>query len=253
MGAVPGKLCHIVGIGTRSPDDITLACLERIARAEAVVTHIDASALAPIFARTGDRPLLSLRSEYRDDRPRIVSQDCMMVRFLEHFEAYETVAYVTYGTPFLYDSLSVKIRDHCAAHAIATTVTAGVSSIDHVLAITQRDIVPRFEIVDADWLVRGDVPVSPSRAYLLMQPSVFGTRQARVQQPPRAAALEPLAAALMRTHPASHPICFVHAAANGADRTGAYWTCLSELAQAPDRVLLSACLYLPDASSIRSK
>jgi hypothetical protein len=250
---MPDKLCHIVGIGIRSPDDITLACIERVAEADAVVTHIDASALAPIFARAGERPILSLRSEYRDDRPRTVSQDRMMACFLEHFEAYDTVAYVTYGTPFLYDSLSVKIRDHCAAHGIATTITAGVSSFDHVLAIVQRDIVPCFEVVDADWLVQGDVSVSPARAYLLMQPSVFGTRHARAARPPCAAVLQPLAAKLMKTHAASHPICFVHAPANAADSTVAHWTCLSDLARAPDAVLRSACLYLPDAPSMRSK
>ncbi|MCA1869583.1 hypothetical protein HW571_28645 [Agrobacterium genomosp. 3] len=239
------RVCHIVGVGITSPGDITINALQRIGSAQAVVTHIDRAFLEPILAHVGGRPVLSLRGEYRDDRPRTISQDRMMLLFTEHIAAYNVLAYVTYGTPFMYDSLSVKIHDHCRRAGIDCVVTPGISSFDRVLAIIGDDIVPRFEILDADWIVSGDVRLAADHAYLLMQPAVFGTRMARRDQPSGTAVLAPLAARLVDTHGPDHPVCFVHAATMLDDKDVAHWTTVSSLPTAPDQVLRSACLYLP--------
>ncbi|CUH89929.1 precorrin-2 C20-methyltransferase [Phaeobacter sp. CECT 5382] len=242
------KLCHIVGIGTAIPDDLTVSCLNTIRRSDVIISHISQHAINDIFELVPRKPVISLRTEYQDNRLRTSSYDAMFSKLLKHISDYEMPCYLTYGTPFFYDSLSVKLAQYLVSRELPYTVTAGVSSFDHIFSLLRRDVVPHIEVLDADWIVSGHVTLDATRALLIMQPSVFGTRYSRRDSAPTTDALEPLASSLKSAFDETHPVCFVHAATSDQDRSITHWCTVDTISSAPSYVLRSACLYVPPSS-----
>jgi precorrin-2 methylase len=248
----------LIGMGVRQVTHMTLEAITVLRRCrrgfvagpdqeavnrlrEELATHLKPGDILP--------PLVSLSSAYLPDRPRCQNYVEAAGLVLQAAQAERPVAYLTFGNPVTYDTVTQEILASARAGNVPTVVIAGVSSVDTVLSDLGQEAGPGLQVFDVSCFVGAEVKPDTRFACLLMQVGVFGTNYPLTGREPRANALAPLKDYLLRLYPPGHPAVLVRSSTHPEEPVNILRVTVGSLDQVPASAPQGVSLYLPALSN----
>ena len=156
--------------------------------------------------------------------------------------------WMTPGHPFVFDSVSQKLVERSRALGWQVQVVPGISSLGTLMAELAYDPCYGLLVHEATSVVRGNLPLLPSVATVLFQPSVFGSDLTHHSKDYSGPNLRELRDHLLRFYPPQHECAFVYSASSRRDRPRIVWETLENLDSVPHASLRGATLFVPAAS-----
>lgn len=250
----------LIGMGIQYVAHMTLeavATLQRCRRGfvagldQKTVDHLRATLAS--YLKPGDAlpPLLSLSSAYRADRQRGQNYAEAASLVLQAAEAERPVAYLTFGNPVTYDTVTQEILVAAQARNLSVVVIPGVSSIDTVLVDLRQEPGPGLQIFDASCFVGAEVKPDTRFACLLMQVGVFGTNFPVIDREPQGNALAPLKDYLLQFYPPDHSVILVRSGTNLNQAANVHRVTVGSLDQVPAKAQQGASLFIAALSAPR--
>ena len=184
-------------------------------------------------------------SEYTNLDDRLDNYLRIAERVLARAQEGGNVAYVTYGSPVVFDRVVSIIAGTSRDEGLDCRVIPAASSIDALLAFIGEDMAPGLQICEARWLVKAKVRIDPSLAALLFQPGVFATDGVARGTADELASLAELREYLGAFYPEDHPALFVRAPFSVMDPGYLARRTIGALERGSTDDLRDTSLYLP--------
>ena len=208
MATNPPRL-YIVGLGVSVPDHTTLEAAAALARCDHIFTIIQQQPSVWLPRDAQRVSVTNLMEMYVEGALRTDNYDSVSRRIFDALESHRTIAYVTYGNPVVYDSVTHRLIRLATDAGVSARIVPSVSSIDTLLCDLQVEMAPGLQIYEASWIVAAEVTLNVSAAVILVQVGTFGSLRAHYRQRPTARSLEPLSEYLRVFYPPSHPVSLV--------------------------------------------
>lgn len=235
---------YIIGLGVSVPDHTTLEAAAALAKCDHIFTVVQQPP-AMWLPHDGQRvPVTNLLEMYVEGALRNDNYEQVSRRVFNALESHRTIAYVTYGNPVVYDSVTHMLIRLAADTGVPARIVPSVSSIDTLLCDLQVEMAPGLQIYEASWVVGAEVRLNVSTAVILVQMGLFGTLRAHYRQRPTARSLQPLSDYLRAFYPPTHQVTLV-CSGNGPGGPRMRRFALDELARVGDAELLGGSLYIP--------
>jgi hypothetical protein len=201
----------VLGLGAYASRRLPVGVADRMGRLDAVFTTVREPASLWLPHELGQVELIRLDGEYTNLEDRLDNYLRIAERVLARARAGGNVAYVTYGSPVVFDRVVSMIAKASRDESLDCRVIPAASSVDALLAFIGEDMAPGLQICEARWLVKAKVRIDPSLATLLFQPGVFATDGVARGTAEELAALAELSGYLRAFYAHDHPALFVRA------------------------------------------
>ena len=243
---------YIVGLGVRVPDHTTMEAAAAFARCDHIYTIVQQPPSMWLPRDAQRVSVTNLLEMYVEGALRNENYDRVSRRIFDALESHRTIAYVTYGNPVVYDSVTHRLIRLATDAGVAARIIPCVSSIDTLLCDLEVDMAPGLQVYEASWMVAAEVTLNVSTAVILVQLGTFGSLRAHYRQRPTARSLVPLSEYLQAFYPPSHLVALV---CSGSPQGGAKLrrVALSDLPNVGDAELLGGSLYIPALASAGPK
>jgi hypothetical protein len=241
----------VLGLGAYGSRRLPVGIADRMGRLDAVFTTVrePASLWLPHEFREVD--LIRLESEYTNLNDRLDNYLRIAERVLARARAGGKVAYITYGSPVVFDRVVSIIAGTSRDEGLDCRVIPATSSVDALLAFIGEDMAPGLQICEARWLVKAEVRIDPSLAALLFQPGVFATDGVARGTADELAALAELREYLGAFYPPDHPALFVRAPFSVMDPGYLARRTVGALEGGSPDDLRDTSLYLPAKAAVK--
>jgi hypothetical protein len=250
--AVRGKgQIWVLGVGAYGSRRLPVGVADRMGQLDAVFTIIREPRSLWLPHELGEVEVIRLDGEFTNRRNRLDNYLRIAGRVLDRARVGGNVAYFTYGSPVVFDSVVSIIASSSRDERIDCRVIPATSSIDALLAFIGEDIAPGLQICEARWLVRAKVRINPLLATLLFQPGVFATDGIAHGTADELAALAELREYLRAFYSHDHPVLFVRAPFSVIDAGYLARRTLDALEQGSPDDLKDTSLYLPAAAGVK--
>jgi hypothetical protein len=238
----------VLGLGAYTSRRLPVGAADRMGRLDAVFTTVREPASLWLPHELGEVELIRLEGEYTNLEDRLDNYRRIAERVLTRARAGGNVAYVTYGSPVVFDRVVSIIATTSRDEGLDCRVIPATSSVDALLAFIGEDMAPGVLICEARWLVKAKVRIDPSLATLLFQPGVFATDGVARGTAEELAALSELSEYLGAFYTDDHPALFVRAPFNLMDAGYLARRTVGALAAGSPDDLKDTSLYLPAAA-----
>jgi uncharacterized protein YabN with tetrapyrrole methylase and pyrophosphatase domain len=189
-------------------------------------------------------PVTNLLEMYVEGALRTDNYDAVARRIIAALDTTDVVGYVTYGNPFIYDSVSQRLAQHAAAADVPLKVVPSVSSIDTLLCDLRVDLAPGVQILEASWLLAARIPLTVTAPVILVQLGTFGSFRAHYRNKEATGSLEALSEYLLSFYPSSHR-AFLVRSGDRMKQSNVLDMPLGDLAGANRDLFLGASMYIP--------
>ncbi|THD63592.1 MAG: hypothetical protein E7813_17735 [Bradyrhizobium sp.] len=241
---------YLLGAGVSFPEHLTLRTLDILAACNRICSNLPQSDLdlLPSNLRSKCRSLWSI---YQENRNRTENYMDVSQAVLQAADTEPPVAWLTPGHPLIFDSVSQNLLKSGRARGWNVEVEPAISCVDTILAEVGYDPANGLLIYEAYALVMQRLPIIPSSATLLLQPSAFGSDLTHYQSQ-WAPDLSPLRDYLLRYFNSAHPCAFVRSHSLRGAAPQICWKPLGELASASAQDTAGSTLFVPSAQSAGS-
>lgn len=236
---------YLVGAGVSFPEQLTLQTITILTACRRICSNLPEDVLnaLPEDLRT---KCVSLWPLYQENRNRAENYRDVAQAVVDSTTHHRPVAWMTPGHPLVFDSVSEALLQAGRARGWRICVVPAISCFDTICAEVGYDPANGLVIHDATSLVMKNVPLLPSLAALLLQPSAFGsalTHYTSKWSPD----LSPLRDHLLQFYSPSHNCAFVRSASRHDGAAQVCWHKLSQLSSAPFDAVAGSTLFLPPA------
>ncbi len=241
---------YLLGAGVSFPEHLTLQTLEILGACNRICSNLPQSDLdlLPGNLRSKCRSLWSI---YQENRNRTENYEDVSQAVLRAADTEPPVAWLTPGHPLIFDSVSQNLLKSGRERGWNVQVEPAISCVDTILAEVGYDPANGLLIYEAYSLVMQRLPMIPSSATLLLQPSAFGSDLTHYQSQ-WAPDLTPLRDYLLHYFNPAHPCAFVRSHSLQGAPPQICWKPLGELASASADDIAGSTLFVPSAQSAGS-
>lgn len=238
---------YLLGAGVSFPEHLTLQTLDILGTCNRICSNLPQPDLdlLPGNLRAKCRSLWSI---YQENRQRTENYDDVSRVVLEAADAEPPVAWLTPGHPLIFDSVSQNLLKAGQARGWNVQVTPAISCVDTILAEVGYDPANGLLIHEAYALVMRRLPLIPSSATLLLQPSAFGSDLTHYQSK-WAPDLSPLRDYLLHYFDPAHPCGFVRSHSRQGAPFQICWKALDELTSVSADDIAGSTLFVPPAQA----
>ncbi len=238
---------YLLGAGVSFPEHLTLQTLDILAICNRICSNLPQSDLdlLPGDLRANCRSLWPI---YQENRNRADNYAEVSLAVLEAAAAEPPVAWLTPGHPLIFDSVSQNLLKSGRDRGWNVQVVAAISCIDTILAELGYDPANGLLIHEAYGLVMRQLPIVPSSATLLLQPSAFGSDLTHYHSK-WTPDLSPLRDYLLQYFEPDHACAFVRSHSLQGAPSQICWKQLGALASATSDEVAGSTLFLPPAQS----
>jgi hypothetical protein len=233
---------YLVGAGISFPDHLTLESIEIMASCTLICSNLPQSGLET-FPEHLRSKCQSLWPIYQDNRNRADNYKDVAQAVIDATVAKPPVAWMTSGHPLIFDSVSQILLKAGRTRGWNVRVVPAISCIDTILAEVKYDPANGLLIYEASGLVLRRLPLIPSFATLLLQPSAFGSEVAHYSSnwmPD----LAPLRDYLLRFYGPKQECAFVRSHSMLGGNAQIYSIDLADMASAPFEAIAGSTLFL---------
>jgi Tetrapyrrole (Corrin/Porphyrin) Methylases len=238
---------YILGAGVSFPEHLTMQTLQILEGCNRICSNLPQDELNKLPENLRAK-CVSLWPLYQENRARSQNYIDVAETVLAATARERPVAWLTPGHPLIFDSVSQALLDAGPKRGFRVGIGAAISCIDTVLSQLGYDPANGLTIQDATSLVMRNLPLDPSLATLLFQPSAFGTMLTHYQTR-WSPDLSPLRNHLRKFYPANHRCAFVRSYSPQGGSAQVAWCTLDELTAAPFDVVAGTTLFLPALST----
>jgi hypothetical protein len=243
----------VLGLGAYGSRRLPVGVADRMGQLDAVFTIVREPPSLWLPHELSEVEVIRLDGEFTNRRDRLDNYLRIAGRVLSRARLGGNVAYFTYGSPVVFDSVVSMITRSSRDEGIDCRVIPATSSVDALLAFIGEDMAPGLQICEARWLVKAKVRVDPSLATLLFQPGVFATKGIAGGTADELAALAELREYLRAFYSHDHPALFVRAPFSVIDAGYVARRTLETLEQGSTDDLKDTSLYLPAAAGVKGE
>jgi hypothetical protein len=239
---------YLLGAGLTFPEHLTIQTVEVLSACTHICTILPEARLNGLPQNIKDK-CTSLWPLYQEGRVRTENYQDVTDAVIKAVEVSAPIAWLTPGHPIVFDSVSAALLREGKTRGWRVCVVPAISCIDTLLAELGYDPAYGLLILEATSLVRQSIPILPSIATILIQPSVFDIDVASMSSNHSGPDLSPLRDYLSRYYSLDHACAFVRTTSWAGARDEVTWLKLSELPSVPYPVLAGSSLFLPAALS----
>jgi|NitcycUWRROWE17A_1032939.scaffolds.fasta_scaffold00006_6 tetrapyrrole (corrin/porphyrin) methylase-like protein len=244
----PGQAdLYLLGAGVFFPDHLTVQTIEILTACSRICTNLPEVKLQALPKEISQK-CVCLWPLYQDNRKRIENYRDVIQAVIDNATNHRPCAWMTPGHPFVFDSVSQKLVEKGRDFGWKVQVVPGISSLDTLLAELAYDPCYGLVVHEATSLVTSNLPLLPSFATVLFQPSVFGSDLTHHSHEYGGPSLRQLRDYLLQFYPAQHECAFVYSALSRRDRPRIVWETLENLDSVPYVSLRGSTLYVPPVS-----
>jgi hypothetical protein len=238
---------YLLGAGISFPEHLTMQTIEILTACNRICSNLPQSELdnLPEALRAKCRSLWPL---YQENRNRSENYHIVAKAVLDEAAQKSPVAWMTQGHPLIFDSVSEALLKAAPLHGWRVCVVPAISCLDTILAELGYDPAGGLVIYEATSLVMQNLPLVPSFATLLLQPSAFGSNLTHYSSR-WTPDLRPLRDHLLSFFTADHRCAFVRSNSQRVGPSQVSWWELAALTSAPFDVVAGSTLFLPAATS----
>jgi hypothetical protein len=234
---------YLMGAGVSYPEQLTLESIEIMSSCTRICSNLPQSSLDrfPAHLRSKCQSLWPL---YQEERKRADNYEDVAQAVIEATAATPPVAWLTSGHPLIFDSVSQYLLEAGRLRGWNIRVVPAISCIDTILAEVGYDPANGMVVYEASGLVIRRLPLIPSFATLLLQPSAFGSEVTHysAEWSPN---LAPLRDYLLRFYGPKHRCAFVRSYSLLGGTAQIYWTDLAQMALSPFEAVAGSTLFVP--------
>lgn len=241
-----GPDLYVLGSGVSFPSQLTMETYDALKECAVICTNLREEELEALPRELRSK-CVSLWPLYQDGRKRSRNYCDVTRRVLELAEKRRPAAWLTPGHPRVFDSVSTALLSAAQARGWTATVLPGISCFDTLLADVGYDPAGGLAFYEATDLVAHGIPVVPSAATVLLQPSAFFSDKADLTLRGCGRDLAPLRNHLLKYLPGGHRCVFVRSAAGPNGAPFLRWTRLADLASVPYNEYAGGTLFIPPA------
>jgi hypothetical protein len=234
---------YLVGAGVSFPEHLTAQTIEILRECKRICSNLPQADLDTLSEDLRSK-CQSLWSLYQENRDRADNYRDVAHAVIDATAAAPPVAWMTPGHPLMFDSVSQTLLEAGRSLGWNVQVVPAISCIDTILAEVGYDPANGLLIYEAHGLVMQRLPLIPSFATLLLQPSAFGSDVTHysTEWSPN---LAPLRDYLLRFYQAQYECAFVRSASPQSGPAQIFWIELGKLASAPFDVIAGSTLFVP--------
>jgi len=224
------------------PEHLTLQSVEILNLCNRICSNLPESDLdaLPQNLRAKSRSFWEL---YQEGRDRSENYKDVARAVIDVTEEEAPVAWLTPGHPIIFDSVSQTLLEAGQARGWRVCVVPAISCLDTILADIGYDPAGGLIVYEATSLVAGNLPLLPSLATLLLQPSAFGSHVAHYQSQ-WAPDLVPLRDYLLQFFAPSHPCAFIRCQSQNMNRN-VIWCEIQQINSLSFDAIAGSTLFLP--------
>jgi hypothetical protein len=238
---------YLLGAGVSFPEHLTLQTLDILGACNRICSNLPQSDL-DLLPSDRRGKCQSLWSVYQEDRNRTENYQDVSQAVLQAADTEPPVAWLTPGHPLIFDSVSQNLLKSGRARGWNVQVAPAISCVDTILAEVGYDPANGLLIYEAYSLVMQRLPIIPSSATLLLQPSAFGSDLTHYQST-WAPDLSPLRDYLLHYFNPTHSCAFVRSHSLQGAPPQICWKQLGELVSASADDIAGSTLFVPSAQS----
>jgi precorrin-6B methylase 1 len=236
---------YLVGAGVSFPEHLTLQTVEILRSCTRICSNLPEPDLDRL-GRDLQSKCQSLWPLYQENRDRADNYRDVAQAVVDAAAAAPPVAWLTPGHPLIFDSVSQTLLAAGPALGWNVQVVPAISCIDTILAEVGYDPANGLLVYEAHALVRQALPLIPTFATLLLQPSAFGS-DATHYSTSWSPNLAPLRDHLLRFYQPTYPCAFVRSVSLHGGPGQIYWIELGNMTSAPFDAVAGSTLYVPPA------
>jgi tetrapyrrole methylase family protein/MazG family protein len=236
---------YLLGAGVSFPEHLTLQSLDILAACNRICSNLPQADLDLLPGNLRGK-CHSLWSTYQENRNRTDNYQDVCQAVLKAAESEPPVAWLTPGHPLIFDSVSQGLLKLGRAKGWNVQVIPAISCIDTILAEVGYDPANGLLVYEAQALVMQQLPLVPSSATLLLQPSAFGSDLTHYQSMWRPD-LTPLRDYILQYFGPDHRCGFVRSHSRQGAPFQICWKALGELASASADDVAGSTLFVPSA------
>jgi hypothetical protein len=244
----PGQAdLYLVGVGVFFPDHLTVQTIEILTACDRICTNLPEIQLRALPTEIREK-CVCLWPLYQENRKRIENYKDVIQAVIDTATNHRPCAWMTPGHPFVFDSVSQKLLERAPTFGWTVQVVPGISSLDTLMAELAYDPCYGLVVHEATSSVRENLPLLPSFATILFQPSVFGSDLTHHSNEYGGPSLGQLRDYLLQFYPAQHECAFVYSASSRRDQSRIVWERLENLDSVPYVSLRGSTLFVPSVS-----
>jgi Tetrapyrrole (Corrin/Porphyrin) Methylases len=211
----PRNTLFIVGLGIRSPAHLTQEAIAALRCCEAIYTIAPEQRWPLLKESAGcSLPLVSQRHHYKAGKDRRASYRELVTEVLKGAdESTSPTAWLTYGHPLVFDSVSTKLLEEGRRAGMEVTVLPGISCIDSILVDLEVDPADGLLVLDASRAIGTAATLQPELGTLFLQVNAVLSEEVRLLGDP-VPPLEPLQKYLRRFYEPGHRAILVRSSTN---------------------------------------
>lgn len=234
---------YLVGAGVSFPDHLTLQTIEILTACNKIYTNLPEPALDALPQNLRVK-CLSVWPLYQENRARTENYNDIAQTVIDGAADSRPCAWMTPGHPMIFDSVTQTLLKAGRALGWTVVVAPAISSLDTILAEVGYDPADGLLVHEATALVFQGLPLLPSFAALLLQPSAFGSSITHYSDGWRAD-LSPLRDYLLRFYAAEHECAFVRSSSANGQLAEIAWQRVGNLTLVPTEALMGSTLFIP--------
>jgi precorrin-6B methylase 1 len=236
----------IVGAGILSPNQLTLEADAALRRSSVVFCLLTLTARMRRYLAALPGATVDLDPLYRDGSLDVSVYRRVADVVVNAATKHRRVSFLVAGHPLLYVSPAALILEQAKQRGIATSVCAGVSSIDTMIVQLNLELANNgMQMFECNRFLYHHVKPNPMVPLFLLQPGGVGTGILTHKQVSRPERFRELLRALLETYPSGHQCCLLTSQTR-PDRPGTMlWFPLGELCAKARHIHSAASLYVP--------
>jgi tetrapyrrole methylase family protein/MazG family protein len=235
---------YLLGAGVQFPSHLSLETIEIFDRCNRVVTNLPSDHLS-LLPKEICKRIESVWHLYQPGRLRVDNYADVVKAVLAAAEAKRPIAWLTFGHPMIFDSVTGELLQESRRRNWQTQVVPAISSIDTLLATIEFEPANGIFIYEATSLVRRQIQLNPRIATMLLQPSAFQSDRAMLRSQDVVVNLAPLCDYLKQFYPETHNCVFVRSANTDADDGRITWAELRDFEAVDAMAIAGSTLFIP--------
>jgi len=238
---------YLMGAGVSFPEHLTVQSIDILTACRTICSNLPQLDLET-FPENLRSKCQSLWPLYQESRGRADNYRDVAQAVVDAAIAAPPVAWMTSGHPVIFDSVSKILLESGRARGWIVQVVPAVSCIDTILAEVEYDPADGLVVYEATGLVMRRLPLVPSFATMLLQPSAFNSDISHysTEWSPN---LAPLRDYLLQFYRPEHKCAFVRSYSVHGGPARITWIELASMASAPFDAVAGSTLFVPSAVS----
>jgi len=244
---------NIVGSGPCFPTQFTLETINMLNQCDRIFTIIN-ECDCDAYRNLVSKPTENLRNLFLDNQPRYKNYDQVVKYIIGSCEKNISIAYLTYGNPVFYDSITQKLILEAERNNLTCYLAPAVSFLDTMMAALQKDPSPGLQMYEASVFVGAEIKPRVDVPLILVQVGVFASMYPDFEfKEEKRHSLIPLRDYLLNFYPPETQVTFVRTAPtyNHHDYLKPYP--LDKIGEVDKNDLANTTLFIPELEKLQMK